>query len=100
MADCRMIAVYCKTQTLAELVKQIQEPLNQIFSVIDTQQQILEANKENLVKNQLSKPEIATMLKHFETAETSLMNMQAKLNDARQLTQFLERNLILHYQFV
>ena len=99
MADCRMIAVYCKTQALAEIVKQLETALNQTVPLVEAQQQILEVNKDNLVKNQLPKPEIATMLKNFEGIDTALMNVQAKLNDVKQITQFVEKSLILQYQF-
>ena len=99
MADCRMIAVYCKTQTLAEIVKQIQNSATQTVPLIEAQQKILESNKETLVQNQLSKPETAAMLKNLENLEATLLNVQAKINDARLLNQYLQRNLILHYHF-
>ena len=96
MADCRMIAVYCKTQTLAEIVKQIQNSATQTVPLIEAQQKILESNKETLVQNQLSKPETAAMLKNLENLEVTLLNIKAKINDARLLNQYLQRNLILH----
>ena len=99
MADCRMIAVYCKTQALEEIIKQLEEPVKQTIPLVEAQQKILEYNKNNLVKNELPKPEIATMLKNFESIDTALMNLQAKLNDVKQITQFVEKSLILHYQF-
>ena len=99
MADCRMIAVYCKTQTLAEIVKQIQNSSTQTAPLIEAQQKILESNKETLVQNQLSKPETAAMLKNLDTLEATLLNVQAKINDARLLNQYLQRNSILHYHF-
>ena len=87
MADCRMIVVYCRTQTLAEIVKQIQNYATQTTPLIEAQQNILESNKENLVQNQLSKPETAAMLKNLDTLEATLLNVQAKINDARLLNQ-------------
>ena len=99
MADCRMIAVYCKTQALAEIVKQIQNSSTQTTPLIEAQQKILESNKETLVQNQLSKPETAAMLQNLENLEATLLNVQAKINDARLLNQYLQRNLILHYHF-
>ena len=99
MADCRMIAVYCKTQALAEIVKQIQNSATQTTPLIEAQQKILESNKETLVQNQLSKPETAAMLKNLENLEATFLNVQAKINDARLYNQYLQRNLILHYHF-
>ena len=99
MADCRMIAIYCKTQSLAEIVRQIQELVVKTVPLIEAQHQILESNKENLVKNQMSKPNIAAMLKNFETLEATLLHMQIKIHDAKILTHNLQKNLILHYQF-
>ena len=58
-----------------------------------------QTNKETLVENQLSKPERAAMLKNLDTLEVTLLNVQAKINDARLLNQYLQRNLILHYHF-
>ena len=98
MADCRMIAIYCKAQSLAEIVKQIQELVVQTAPLIEAQHQILESNKENLVKNQMSKPEIAAMLKNSETLEATLLHMWIKIHDAKILNQYLQKNLILHYQ--
>ena len=84
-----MIAVYCKTQTLAEIVKKIQDSSTQTVPLIEAQQKILEFNKETLVQNQLSKPETAAMLKNLDTLEATLLNVQAKINDARLLNQYL-----------
>ena len=97
MADCRMIAIYCKAQSLAEIVKQIQELVVKTAPLIEAQHQILESNKEDLVKNQMSKPEIAAMLKNSETLEATLLHMRIKIHDAKILNQYLQKNLILHY---
>ena len=93
MADCRMIAVYCRTQSLAEIVKQIQNSAIQTTPLIEAQQKILEYNKGALVPNQLSKSETAAILKNLETLEATLLNIQSKNNDARLLNHYLQRNL-------
>ena len=82
---------------LKEMSK-IQDLLKKLQPIIESQNKILE-DKDKICQNLLGKEETAEFLNSFVAFDQTVATMGGQIDQIRQLSQLIQRALILHYRF-
>ena len=82
---------------LKEMSK-IQDLLKKLQPIIESQNKILE-DKDKISQNLLGKEETAEFLKSFVTFDQTVATMDGHIDQIRQLSQLIQRALIVHYRY-
>ena len=98
MVDCTALNIFWKHHTISDNIVKIHEVLKKVDPILKCQKKLM-INKEDLSKNIMSKEDVAKFLKSFQNFNILMSTLDEKLVEIQQLTQFIEKHLILHYQY-
>ena len=95
MAESRMLTVAMKNEVINDNLEKLKDLIEELDQVLENQDELL-SQKHELASDYTSKRDTAKLLKNCHRLDLALVCFQTKVAEMQNLSQYIQRNLILH----